>query len=195
MRLRPNLACVSTALDRLKNQWLPPPARPPATASCSSSTGTRPTRTMVSAPSAAFELLEGGKAVDMGGERLEVEGTQQQRGRQLLHGIDEHQQSGRAQRRQQQRHVHPPQSESVVSPSVRAAASRLGERRSKPASAHRAKRRESGSRRRASSRTGARQQQVRWRRRSGRGRSASMRLSSAASGISRPSASTVPGMA
>ncbi len=45
----------------------------------------------------------------MGGERLEAEGPQQERGRQFLHAIHEHQQCRRGDRRTHQRQVNPPQ--------------------------------------------------------------------------------------
>jgi hypothetical protein len=52
--------------------------------------------------------VERGKGEDLGGERVEVEGPQQKRRRQLLHRIDEDEQSGGAECRPQQRQMHPP---------------------------------------------------------------------------------------
>ena len=76
---------------------------------------------------ALFELLEAGGAVDVGGERLEAERAQEQRGRQLLHGVDEHQQRGGAEGwHQEGAGCTRLSAESAVSPSVRAGGIEVG---------------------------------------------------------------------
>ena len=54
---------------------------------------------------ALLELIERGQHEDRRGQGLEVEGAQDQRGRQFLHAVDEDKQCGRDQRRTQQRQV------------------------------------------------------------------------------------------
>src|SRR5262249_48984328 len=53
-----------------------------------------------------FELLERSIAVGVRRQRFEIEGPQQQGGRQFLHAVHENQQGGGAKRRQQQGQMH-----------------------------------------------------------------------------------------
>ncbi len=79
-------------------------------ASCSSSTGHEADEhDGQSAQRGLLELFDRGEAVDVRRQRLEVEGAQQQRCRQLLHAVDEDEQRRGAERRHQQRQVHAPQ--------------------------------------------------------------------------------------
>ncbi len=77
--------------------------------------------------SAFFQLIEGGQHEHRGRQRLEVERAQDQRRRQFLHAVDEHQQRRRNQCRPQQRQMHfPRKAAQGLRPSVRAAAATLG---------------------------------------------------------------------
>ena len=56
-----------------------------------------------------LELLERSEIIDMSGQGLEVEGPEQERRRQLLHGIDKDKQRRRRQRRLQERQMDAPE--------------------------------------------------------------------------------------